>query len=391
MGISKKLTFDNIFIFLFLAIFPLGQIIRIGILQPIDVIAGMGGLYALLRKQKKPDVFVYFERFLAVALFSWVFSIFIFKDTNVFYGLLYFLRLSGYFYFFIYVWNFVIKENINAKLIQDSLLAVSAASALFGWIQFFLIPDIKPFFTWGWDMHLFRLVGTFLDPSFLGLIIVFGLIQALYRCVNKMNFKNISLAGFFLVSLAFTYSRASYLAFGAAVLGIIYFQKNLKKLLFLVLGLAAIALILPTSKNHSIELFRTFSAIARVENYQTTLKIFANSPVFGLGYDNLCIAYQKFIGPQSFGSHACSGSDSSLLFILATTGAAGLILFIGLIVGLVGNLNTKSARLFVVSGVAVLIHSIFSNSLFYPWILGYLILLLSMGLRRKSNGQILLG
>lgn len=385
MGISKKLTFDNIFIFLFLAIFPLGQIIRLGIIQPIDVIAGLGGLYAILKNQKKPEIFKYFERFLIVALLSWIFSLFIFNNTHVFYGLLYFLRLSAYFYFFIYVWNFVNENKDNGGLLLDSLLAVSVVSAVFGWIQFFLIPDIKPFFTWGWDMHLFRLVGTFLDPSFLGLIIVFGLVQSIYKSVKSVNLKNISLTTFLLISLAFTYSRASYLAFGAAVLGIIYFQKNLKRLLYLVVGLGLVVLILPTSKNHSIELFRTFSAIARVENYQTTLKIFQNSPVFGLGYDNLCIAYQKFIGPQSFGSHACSGSDSSLLFVLATTGVAGLISFIGMIVGVIAGLNIKNSKLFVVCGMAVLVHSIFSNSLFYPWILGYLILLLSTELRRKSN------
>lgn len=385
MGISKKLTFDNIFIFLFLALFPLGQIIRIGILQPIDVITGLGAIYAIYKKQSKPDIFKYFERFLIVAFFSWLFSLFIFQDVNVGYGFLYFLRLASYFYFLIYVWNFVNKTKKNNKLIKDSLLAVSVISALFGWVQFFLIPDIKPFFTWGWDMHLFRLVGTFLDPTFLGLIIVFGLVQAVYKTLENRSFKNIALTGFLMLSLAFTYSRASYIAFAAGILAIIYFQKNLKKLLFLILGLGIIAFMLPTSKNHSIELFRTFSAIAKVENYQTTLKIFEKSPVFGIGYDNLCIAYQKFVGPQSFSSHACSGSDSSMLFVLTTTGVIGLISFAALVFGIAAEIDLKKEKLFIVSGIGVTLHSLFSNSLFYPWILGYLIILLAAELRSKAK------
>lgn len=369
---------DNIFIFLFLILFPFVQIIRIGILQPIDIVVGLAAVYAIVKRQEVPKFFKYLKVFLFFASSSWILSVFIFHQIEVLYGLLYLFRLASYFYFGVYIWNFVKKKNGNKVLLLDSLLALSVISSVFGWIQFFSFPDLKPFFAWGWDMHLFRLVGTFLDPTFLGLIIVFGLILSIHRGRDNWSWKTFSVTIFLLISLAFTYSRAGYMAFTAAILATIYFEKRFKKLLLLVVGLVVIAFILPTTKNHSIELFRSFSAIARVENYQTTLKIFAKSPVFGVGYNNMCIAYQKYIGIQDFSSHACSGSDSSLLFILATTGVVGFIIFVFSIWKITMSLRHDSYFIILASSfIALIIHSLFSNSMFYPWILGWMMILLA--------------
>jgi O-antigen ligase len=389
MGIKKKLNFNNIFIFLFLVIFPFGQVVRLSFnfaglsvpIQPIDIIVGCGALYALIKKFPKPLVLKSLTGFLAVAVFSFIISIFILKTFDLVYGLFYLVRLAAYIYFILYIWNFI-KGKADKRLLYDSLLGVSVSSAVFGWIQFFTYPDIKPFYIWGWDMHLFRLVGTFLDPTFLGLIIVFGFVLSIYKCLKGWSWKNVLIALFLLISLAFTYSRASYLAFIAAVLTIVFFERKFKKLLFFILGLIVIAFLLPTAKNHSIELFRSLSAVARIEDYQSTLKIFSTSPVFGIGYDNVCIAYQKFIGFQNFASHACSGSDSSLLFILATTGITGFIIFLTLLTK-IAKLVKKSVegQVFVTSSLALLVHSLFSNSLFYPWILGYILILLVLAVK----------
>jgi len=288
------------------------------------------------------------------------------------------LRLVAYFYFFIYVWNFIRGNKPNQKLLQNSLLGISVASAIFGWIQFFMIPDIKPFFIYGWDMHLFRLVGTFLDPAFLGLIIVFGLIISITRMVEEKSYKkNIGIIIFLVFSLAFTYSRASYLALFAGLLVISWYKKFIKKAVILIFIFSALLFLLPTSRNHSIELLRGFSAIARIDNYKTTIKIFLTSPVFGVGYNNMCIAYQKYIGIQDFSSHACSGSDSSLLLVLTTTGIIGFMIFVNMIYKIGSALKNNSYFIILSSSfVALLVHSLFSNSLFYPWILGYIVILL---------------
>lgn len=374
MGITKRLNLSNIFLFLYLALFPLGQIIRIGVFHPTDIVVFCAAVYAVSKKIKRPELFTLFQNFIFVAFCTWLFSFFIFQGISIFYGLLYLIRLVSYFYFFVYVYDFVQKSNKNKKLIYQSLSSMAIASAIFGWIQFFTIPDLKPFFTWGWDEHLYRLAGTFLDPTFLGLILVFGVFISL-------SSKKWLTAMLMIISLAFTYSRASYLAFLIGLPFLLSFKKNMKQILVIASALIILVATLPTTKNHSIEIFRTFSAVARVENYKTTLNIVSKSPIFGVGYNNMCIAYQKYIGPQSFSSHACSGSDSSILFILATTGVLGIISFTALSFGILKNIYKD--KLLMSMSVAVAVHSIFSNSLFYPWVMGFFVLMLSARLGDK--------
>ncbi|HTK03426.1 MAG TPA: O-antigen ligase family protein, partial [Alphaproteobacteria bacterium] len=299
--------------------------------------------------------------------------IFIFKQIEVLYGLLYLVRLVNYFYFFVLVWNFA-KQKTNQTLLTNSLLSLSLISALFGWIQYFTFPDLKPFFTFGWDEHLFRLAGTFLDPTFLGLLTVFGILISIFK--KKWLF-----AVFLIISLAFTYSRASYLALFGGLFAIGFSQKKLKYVLLLVLSFGVLLTFLPLRGNVVLNISRSFSAIARVENYQETLKIFQTSPLFGIGFNNMCLARQKFIGPSSFLSHSCSGSDSSLLLILATTGIVGLISFLYLSI----KVWKSSDNLFKVLAVSLTIHSIFSNSLFYSWIMSYVLIIFAVSLRGKVN------
>ena len=382
MGIAKKINLNNIFVFLFFILFPFGQIIRFGKVHPLDVIAGAAALAAVFGRFKKPEIFRYFDNFLLLAFASWFFSLFIFKSSIVLYGTLYLLRLFAYFYFFIYVWNFA-RQKENKRLLLDSLLIVSLVSAFFGWIQFFWIPDIKPFFAWGWDEHLFRLVGTFLDPTFLGIIIVFGLIITIYRYIVIKEKGHFFTTLFLLISLMFTYSRASYLAFIAEIIFLGIHLKKTKVVVFVILGIILAALMLPTTRNHSISLFRQFSAIARVENYKETIKIFRTSPIFGVGYNNLCLARNKFIGIASFDSHACSGSDASLLTVLATTGVLGLFVFLGMVYKLWrdGDLLLKSSL------IALAVHSLFANSIFYSWVMGWLAILLAVSIQKSQKNS----
>lgn len=145
MAITKRLNLDNIFLFLFLIIFPFGQIIRIGIVQPIDIVAGLAALYVILKNVPRPAAFKYLENFLFIAVASWVFSVFYFHQIEVMYGLLYLLRLFAYFYFLIYVWNFAKKSLENRKLLVNSLLIVSVASAVLVGSSFSGFQALKPF------------------------------------------------------------------------------------------------------------------------------------------------------------------------------------------------------------------------------------------------------
>jgi O-antigen ligase len=371
------LQMDSLFVFLFLVLFPFGQLIRIGPVHPIDVVVGLAAFWAVYKKYVRPTVFNYLNNFLIFAACSWLFSLFIFPQINVTYGLLYLMRLAAYIYFLIYVANFT-KQKGNSSLLIKSILGISILSGVLGWVQFFIFPDLKPLFIWGWDMHLYRLAGTFFDPGYLGLILVLGFLITIYKYIVIKRKIYILFASFLLISLAYTYSRASYLSLLIGLLTILIYKKSVKIFTFVIIALAFLIIALPTTRNHSIEFFRAFSVTARIENYKTTLNIFTKNPVFGIGYNNMCIAYQKYVGFQKFSSHACSGSDSSMLFVLATTGTIGLMAFIHSVFNII-KIAQKSRHVVLIlsSLIAVFIHSFFNNSLFYPWIMGWVVILLA--------------
>lgn len=386
--IKKIFSFEYLFVFLFLCLLPFGQLGRFNIhLGEItvpfllsDAAVGLGALYTVIF-QKKTKIFKYVMFFILACFFSFVLSYFYF-GTKIIYGSFYLLRVSVYLIFANYVFNYIKSMEKRRKLLLDSLVIISTISAVFGWIQMAVLPDLKILYYIGWDMHLFRLAGTFFDPTFLGLIIVFGLITSMYRYIEVKKTSYIPLILFLLISLAFTYARACYLAFVAGVLVLAIIKKKIKWVFVTIVGLAFIALLLPTSGNLSNKLTRTFSISARFQNYSEALTIFKKYPVFGVGYNNFCVAKNLYIGEEEFSSHACSGADSSLLLILATTGIVGLLVFAGTFIKIAPLISKNRYGVIFISCVAaVFIHSLFSNSLFYPLILGFLIVLLGTSLK----------
>jgi hypothetical protein len=100
----------------------------------------------------------------------------------------------------------------------------------------------------------------------------------------------------------------------------------------------------------------------------------------------MCRARVQLLGQVDLNSHACSGSASSLLLILATTGVLGFIIFVNLIYKLIADLAKNTYGLtFLSCLVAVLVHSLFVNSLFYPWVMGWMGLLLSISLKPSKE------
>lgn len=164
--------------------------------------------------------------------------------------------------------------------------------------------------------------------------------------------------------MALTYSRSSLLAFFIVFSFICL--KTKKPLLFFSTFLLILLTIflLPRMPGEGTKLERSSSIKAKIINYKEGLKLFSTSPLIGLGYNNLpSIRTDK-------GSHSNSGFDGSLLTIAITTGIIGLFLFSKIFL-----VSLNSASMYWQSLLlAVFIHSLFANSLLYPWILFYLAL-----------------
>jgi hypothetical protein len=239
--------------------------------------------------------------------------------------------------------------------IQNRLLEIVLfSSLLFGFIQYILWPDFTYFKAFNWDPHLYRLVGTFFDPTFTGLIFLFFLIR-LYFSNYRHRLLFIALT---YVGLALTYSRTSLLCFLAAFT-FIAVRKKTKKIFFIALSCVLLTIIiLPRAPGEGTKLERTSSIFAKIKNYQQGFKLFITSPISGVGYNNL-----PYLRPNP-ASHANSGFDGSLLTIAVTTGIFGLIF---LCLGLYSEF-TGGSFLYQTLLLILLVHSLFSNSLFYPWV-----------------------
>lgn len=372
MVVAKKIGLS--LFFLFLVIYPFGQLTKW-----FDFVILFCALYAILQKDIEPEFLKELKVFLGVAAFSWILSLAVFKTTTVIIGSLYLIRLWGLIYFGLFIWNLVKEKIVNKDFVVNSLIIISFFTAIFGWVQYFFFTDMRPLIEYGWDDHLYRLVGTHLDPGFTGIILVMGLILLLLRSFEKREKKWGVLIFFFLVTIAFTYSRASYLALASA-LGVIFILKRKARVLLTILfGFLLLISLLPRPSSEGVQLERTKSISARLESYKDGLDIFRTSPLFGVGYNNICLAKRKLLDKGDFSSHSCSGFDSSLLIILASTGIVGLTVFVSELEK-IRNLISRDfyGNTLIVSGIAVITHSLFVNSLIYPWVLSWLMILVAL-------------
>ncbi len=162
-----------------------------------------------------------------------------------------------------------------------------------------------------------------------------------------------------------TYSRSSYAAFGVAA---VYLAIRMKqwKVMFALVVFTGLVFIIPRTSGNTLSLLRPDSTLARVGNWQESINLIVKAPVFGYGFDTL-----RFLAPASgvIPSKAAAGLDSSILFILATTGIVGLCAYLFLITSMIRADTRALGPVFAASISALLVHSLFVNSLFYPWVM----------------------
>lgn len=387
--------------FLLLIIFPFGQLGRLTLgeseaaLQINDVVVGflVGGWVVLnLIKRKKfnppplsKPIFIFFSLALLsilVNLPSW--------EGNLTGGL-YLLRWAEYagLYFFLYE-AFLDKKFTRGKTLR--ILTVSGVIVGFiGILQYFLYPDLRNLYYLGWDPHYFRVFSTFFDPAFTGMILVLTLILLViffFRERPKGALKWWFWVAIIVVYSAFalTYSRSSYLAFLSGMSAIAYLKRAPKFFFFTILIFISTLILLPKMENRiGSNLVREETSLARIINWKQSLQIIRDHPIFGVGFNNYRQVQTSYGFLKEEGSHAGAGADSSMLFVWATTGIVGLAAYLWL-----GWLMVKLAlhswhteksiyglALFA-SLAALFFHSLFVNSLFYPWIMEWVWILAAL-------------
>lgn len=287
-------------------------------------------------------------------------------------GTLYLLRIISFLTFSFVVRDLVFIKKKYKKIFPKVLIFESLVVGFLGFLQYLYLPNFKSFQIWGWDDHLYRLIGTFLDPGFTGIILCLGFILSFLFWLKTKNKKYLLISIFLIISLAFTYSRASMIALVASIFLIAFIKKRFK-ILFLVILFGLVVYMLPRPASEGVELERVASIFSRFDNYKETFEIFKRNPLFGVGFNNLCHARIKYFQNNLITSHSCSGSDSSILLILSTFGIVGSLILLKFLADFFRRIDIVkfNSQTILVSLFALFLHSQFTNSLIYPWVLGW--------------------
>ncbi len=380
-----KKNINKSLIILYLALFPFGQLPNLLLslqqnramsFQPTDIILGL--LLILNIKNVLGIQFVW------VTAFSLFFSLIFFDIRELTIGFLYFVRLVSYINLGILVFT-LFKTEKETVLLQKALLVIICIISIFGWIQYLFMPDLRTLSILGWDDHYFRLASTFLDPAFTGILLVLGLLLSFffYKTTNHKVF--ILLTVFLLVTLGFTYSRASYIS---AVFGIGILIYNWLPKKFIIVGLLLLAFSITQlprpAGGEGVKLERLFSLDLKIKNSIQGIAYFSESPLFGYGYNNTC-ALQKTQGSSSFiKSNSCSGFDNSIIFLLVTIGGVGVAILLLTYKKLLFSVSDKYKSLVFSLTLAVFVHGMFTNTFVYPWVLGFMAIVFGSTIRRST-------
>lgn len=267
-----------------------------------------------------------------------------------------------------------IKENLH-----KILLTSGAGLAILGLLQFILLPDLQFLQRGGWDPHYLRTVSTFLDPNFAGayftltLLLMASHLGGIPDRTPRIYYLLFTACYFALLT---TFSRSSYAMFltGGLVLAVLKKSKHsafIIMLLFLGLMLGFYLYTQTISTPRNID--RTQSASSRLSTWQQGLAMMQKYPILGVGYNSYRYALKELnlADEQFIQNHGASGNDSSLLFVLSTMGILGFISYLFFLVSLV----KQGGKLLKASLAGLLVHSFFANSLFYPPILLWIVLI----------------
>lgn len=399
---------ENIIFLIFLFSFCLGQLGRFSLFRPDlvihinDIVIGIViisyFLIKILKKEKiyLPKIFKPVVFFFLIGIVSLLVNFKNFNLNDVGVGSLYLIRLMIYAMLPVFIFNWCKKEKNCQEKVLRFLLLGGTITAVLGLFQYISFPDLRPFEEYDWDPHLYRLVGTFFDPGFIGGILVLTLI-ILFLMEKKSGFYYFSL---FLTYLAMilTYSRTTYLAYLVSIFLISIIKKSKKFFIITFLIFVLSLQLVPKGKSYGTKIKRQETAWARLENIKTAFKIFKKYPFFGVGFNNYRYAQIKhgFLEKKkAFLTHAGAGSDNSYLFILATTGIFGFSTFAWIFLKLSKEFNfTKllngreknlNKKIVFVSILAVFTQSLFLNSLFYPFIMEWLWLLVGLSESTKEK------
>jgi hypothetical protein len=312
------------------------------------------------------------------------------------------------FYFGLYVVLINALQSRDVDALWDTLEWLILAFAIFGIIQSLTMPNFAQLVypssrpRADWDPQGHRLVSTWLDPVFAGAFIMLGLLVELAQLSVGRRLP-VWKPGVLAIAMLLTASRAAILAAIVGTIVIVLGRGLSKRLLRVSAGLGLLsAVALPaiiwftgqTNKLNGVN----ESALQRYVAWSRGLHVFLENATIGIGF-NAWGFVQEHYGYQRLYVFSYS-LDGGLIFVALMTGVLGLTAYVAMLIVTMlrarhvwrderASASHRGLALGIAAGtVALVIDSLFGNSLFLPflmetmWVLWALVFVLD-----RATGQ----
>ncbi len=322
--------------------------------------------------------------FIAVCIISLALNAYRLDIDSLFVSSLYLVRWILYASVYFIIGSFD-KEFV--KRIKYFLLIPITVILGFGLIQYNFYQSLRNLYYLGWDEHLYRLFGSFLDPNFAGAFLVITfifLLNLLFEIYKSKSYIKIVLL-FSLLTLNFieiylTFSRSALVMLVVSLVAYLILIGKKRLLVLFTFLLIILAIFSPKSfQTEGTNLFRIASSEARLDSAKAALKIIDQNLIYGVGFNAfryVMFDYGIVNDAKWETTHAGAGTDNSFLFVIATTGLIGLTIYLFLLSKIFAltkiKRNNKMAVVVVAIIVGLIANSQFINSLFYVYIMQFL-------------------
>lgn len=294
----------------------------------------------------------YFELriFMLGLALGWVNALFHYPFSQLLVPALYSLRLLAYLTLYLRL------QTTNYQLPTTYFYISGFVTLAIGYLQYFLLPDMRIFQYLGWDDHLNRLTLPHFDPTFTGVML------GLFMLSAPLHYSLLTLPAILL-----TYSRSVWLSLALTAT---IFIKN-KKILLLAICVMLLAIFaLPQKFGEGNNLLRTYSITSRWQSDWTYLQSYKWDLLIGRGFNTLILdqSLGQYPNPALPAGRHATGPNNSYLYLLATTGILGLFGW-GKFLWLLFR-SSRYPQVILFFALA----SLFNNVMFYPFALLWILL-----------------
>ena len=303
-------------------------------------------------------------------------------------SLAYLARWSVYFCVYLVIINWVRGDQAESvwTVLENAILLM----AVFGIFQAIFLPNFAFMVTPqsqgvppAWDAQRHRLVSTMLEPNVMAAVLTVPLMVQLARLSTGARVPMWKPVVLF-AALVMTLSRGGILSFLIGCTVIVATRGVSKRVLkvagaILLLALPIMPRLITFAREYNKFSVSDDSAMARVTTWVRALGAFAEHPWFGIGFNTYGFVQERRgferVGGQSY------SAEGGLLFIAVMTGIVGLAVFLMMLFFVFRrcrrgwrDLRATPAERGLYIGtaaatLAMLINSVFVNSLLTPWVM----------------------